>query len=639
METNNYLAALRSVFIFSLFVFGVNIVSGQVGCKYNGDYTSILSKVKSLNSNAPTEEDRLTDTEAGKIAKYWELDCKCRKGVSTQKEAQQLANQAFLNTSNNFTTGWGVNERKKDLSYLGELKTPFAVFTPNDCLKGGGSFDANAEPTNNSNKLSKDDWMSLLNGIAEHSDNQIFRSLVNDFNQPKNGLSNMRQFTDLIAPSYFDNNLFNGLEKIGNVASIASAGFNLINSLIENSPRGQYKASQEEASRKIFNISSKLRLIFNEVVGFRPYKVFNEETLKDIATRKERLEVYKLYTAKQRLLIANYFFNKYDPLPTKEELENIINEIDKMSDEDAANEFDLLLKSPKIPILTSASSIYTDKVLRVLNRLEYICKVEIQFERTKSESLETPNTNSDKVKEILTNYINAIGGKEAIGKIKTMEVKSSSDSSEHISLSSLSPPRTYSITKTKSKKIGKKVIKGTQTEVLKLDNVIYTKSKFSKNKWEKSTAKNIQQNTYIRELEWLESGSYKNFPCMSKKAEVKGQKCYIILRPYSDGLDDIYTLNNILSYGYERLYYNTNTGLLMKQEIVSITVGLGEYGTASVGIYETLYSDYKKVEGVSFPHITNYLVKTETNNPNYQSQTIYSYKVNIALNESLFKID
>lgn len=130
---------------FIILCFVNSSLYAQLGCRYNGDYNAILSEVKSRNNNAPTEEDKLTDTEAKKVAKYWELDCKCRKGVSSQQEAQELANEAFLNTSNNFTKGMGVNERKKDLGYLGDLKTPFAVFTPGSCMGSGDNFGSDFE--------------------------------------------------------------------------------------------------------------------------------------------------------------------------------------------------------------------------------------------------------------------------------------------------------------------------------------------------------------------------------------------------------------------------------------------------------------------------------------------------------------
>ena len=136
---------VRSIFFIPLLLSTNLILYGQTGCKYNGDFNTILSEVKARNNNAPTEEDKLTDVEARKVAKYWELDCKCRRGVSTQQEAQALANEAFLNTSNNFYKGYGVNKKKKELGYLGDLKTPFAVFTPGSCVGNDSSFGSDVE--------------------------------------------------------------------------------------------------------------------------------------------------------------------------------------------------------------------------------------------------------------------------------------------------------------------------------------------------------------------------------------------------------------------------------------------------------------------------------------------------------------
>jgi hypothetical protein len=139
LNSDEHINMKKTLVLSTLILTFISVTFAQSDCKYNGDYNAILSAVKSKN---PTSgKDKLTEDHLKSIAKYWELDCKCKNGVETIEEANELRREAF-NNKGHFTSSFidsHGNNYHKDMSNFGDLEPPFVPFLASSCLKGSNS--------------------------------------------------------------------------------------------------------------------------------------------------------------------------------------------------------------------------------------------------------------------------------------------------------------------------------------------------------------------------------------------------------------------------------------------------------------------------------------------------------------------
>lgn len=193
-------------FLYVLVFFNLIFVSrlhAQSGCKQSGNYNSLLSELKSRNTRS--DKHKLTQAHLENIARYWVADCKCKNGVSTMDEAKKLYQEAFSNKGHH-TDFFLENGRSvdKDMSPIGDLAPPFAVFTPSSCLKGndsssGMSLESATDCTLESSRVSS------LDGQLGAYASQFFIA----FCQCKEGVSSKEYEKQLIATMKLNHKNFN----------------------------------------------------------------------------------------------------------------------------------------------------------------------------------------------------------------------------------------------------------------------------------------------------------------------------------------------------------------------------------------------------------------------------------------------
>lgn len=120
----------------TLLLFSISGFSQSACNTYNGDYNAILSAVKSRNTSEG--QHKLSEGHLESIAKYWQAVCKCEEGVSTDAEAEKLANIIFENKSH--YTDYFLDHGKKvnkDKTPFGDLYPTSKIYTKSSCLKVG----------------------------------------------------------------------------------------------------------------------------------------------------------------------------------------------------------------------------------------------------------------------------------------------------------------------------------------------------------------------------------------------------------------------------------------------------------------------------------------------------------------------
>lgn len=232
--------------------------------------------------------------------------------------------------------------------------------------------------------------------------------------------------------------------------------------------------------------------------------------------------------------------------------------------------------------------------------------------------------------QILAQYIKAIGGQEAISKIKTMQTKQTTTS--HIK-------NTLGLTTTETK-----------------DDIVYLRPSYFFNNSSSGEMLGLGGKVYMKKLndQWAEyenpeaipgsksdgaSASYvKEFAYLVNNTDIRfegikqldGKEVYVLKLPTKEVSNEGLV---VVEIDYLR-YYDVKTFLLIATEEIWKYVAL----SSDPMIYTTYYSDYRNVDGVLFPFKQHKVMNIPSYNLDETLQ-IESMKTNVPVDASLFTIE
>lgn len=239
--------------------------------------------------------------------------------------------------------------------------------------------------------------------------------------------------------------------------------------------------------------------------------------------------------------------------------------------------------------------------------------------------------------QVLSRYIDAIGGQEAIAGIKTLKKTCLSESEINggnittIMEQEFLTPINYLFKSATKMHINGKATEITNYTLILGDNFYH---KMNENdKWESTLRKLNTKNptkpdvSYIGEYAWLVNNIEISFEGVRS---LNGKSYYVLELPeYSTE----FTINNkeTKSSSVMRNFYNIESGLLEISEVLSKTNGT----KSSMKLY---YSDYREVGGVLFPFVQKIENDSDKSEVNVELK-FQSIEVNPTIDTSVFKVE
>ncbi len=249
------------------------------------------------------------------------------------------------------------------------------------------------------------------------------------------------------------------------------------------------------------------------------------------------------------------------------------------------------------------------------------------------------NINEDEVigeitaQQVLGNYIDAIGGQDAIIGVKTMirnsEMTSTSYANDTKTVSTITSKMKYL---TPSKFISStEMSTGYSSKSMFLDAKLYIQK--SSGKWamseSKAMANAFKGGSYVPEYLYLVNNKNLDFQGVKR---INGKRYYIIKLPATTSETDIKGVSKIETTVTNINYYDVDSGLLYLTETTSISkvdyTDNNEYlkdGTTTY-LMNTIYSDYRDVNGIMFSFKQIMKTEMEISGKKYITETIIAYE-------------
>lgn len=185
------------------------------------------------------------------------------------------------------------------------------------------------------NQLSSD-LTNFVNLLSQDSDNPKLQALANEMYENQNTFQNIKTTASYLGT--LDQSSIEFLNMTENLTQAISIGKAIFGA--NKKEEVQLSQSQQDAREIIKELSSRIRMIYDEASVIPFYNLFNEETLKKLELLEERIANYEFATAKERLLYFKYIDLEYSP--PLEELNGIINTINAISNAQAIQEIDAI---------------------------------------------------------------------------------------------------------------------------------------------------------------------------------------------------------------------------------------------------------------------------------------------------------
>jgi hypothetical protein len=239
---------------------------------------------------------------------YMLARCECEKGVPNQERAQQLEATMKINFQNAQT-------------YYGNTLGMPQPMKWTDCpiIQFGGI----GKTVNYDNgRLVNDDYLNLLNTLAEETKSLHFKNMVDEMNTNRDdfaqGRSIAMQFGTI---SQQDMDTYNMFENLSQGIAIGKFIFNELSNALT--------PEQEAAREYIQGLYTELNAIYKEVSYVPNFSTYNDQVI-DFITKKERLiDQYEQATSVKRLLYLEYWYQN-KPYMTIDQLQNKAAELEAL---------------------------------------------------------------------------------------------------------------------------------------------------------------------------------------------------------------------------------------------------------------------------------------------------------------------
>ncbi len=171
-------------------------------------------------------------------------------------------------------------------------------------------------------RIVKDEYLDLLNTLAEDSKSLHFKNMVNEMNANQDDFAQGRNIAMQFGTiSQQDMDAYNMFENISQGIAIGKFIYNELSNAL---------TPEQEAARKyIQGLYTELNAVYKEV-SFVPYfKAYDEGVLDYLSKKEEMINQYETATATKRLLYLAYWYQS-EPYMTIEQLQNKANEIESL---------------------------------------------------------------------------------------------------------------------------------------------------------------------------------------------------------------------------------------------------------------------------------------------------------------------
>lgn len=230
--------------------------------------------------------------------------CECEKGVPNEERAKQLEATMKINFQN-AQTYYGNTLGMQPMSWT---ECPIIQF-------GGIEKTVNYD----NGRIVKDEYLDLLNTIAEDSKSLHFKNMVSEMQTNRDdfaqGRSIAMQFGTISQQDMDNYNMFE------NISQGLAIGKFIINEL-----SNALTTEQEAAREYIKKLYQELNTVYKEVSFVPNFTSFDDGVLDYLARKEEMINQYEQATATKRLLYFEYW-HQTKPYMTIEQLSNKLEEL------------------------------------------------------------------------------------------------------------------------------------------------------------------------------------------------------------------------------------------------------------------------------------------------------------------------